>query len=236
MKLALIMAALVVPVASPALAQRQVEMDTGSSIAVPRRARISDAPGLSDQVRARKALADFARCTVDRKAQQMSGILAQPADKLSDTQFSKVADDECLMSGQMRMKPIMMRGAIFVELYRRRDQAERRGSAWSLPTVTFDVRAPVDPANTEFALQAGLLSFASCVVGRDPSAAKAVVLGPTASKEQDAAFAALAPHLGKCLPSGQNIKLGKPILEGALGEVLYRGTVPVASPVSQETR
>ena len=236
MKLALITAALMVPVASPALAQRQVEMDTGSSIPVPRRARISDAPGLSDQVRARKALADFARCTVDRKAQQVAAIAAQPADKLTDTQFFKIADDECLMSGQMRMKPITMRAAIFVELYRRRDQAERRGSSWSLPAVAFDERAPVDAADAERALQVGLLSFARCVVGRDPKTAKAVVLGPTASKEQDAAFAALAPNLGQCLPSGQNIKLSKPILEGALGEVLYRGTVPVASPVSQETR
>lgn len=236
MRHALITAMLLAPVASPALGQRQVESDTGSAIPVPRRARISDASGLSDQARARKTLAEFARCTVDRKMKQVSAVAARPVDKLNDSHFVKIADDECMSSGEMRMKPMLMRGALFVELYRRRDQAKRRGGSWSLPAVAFDERAQVDTANGALALEVGLLSFASCVIRHEPETTKAVVLKPAASKEQDAAFAALAPHLGQCLPSGQNIKLSKPILEGALGEVLYRGTVPLASPVSQEVR
>ncbi|MEP9401156.1 hypothetical protein [Sphingomonas sp. VNH70] len=223
-------------VASPALAQRQVEEDTGSRIAVPRRARIPDSPGLSEHARARVTLAQFARCTVDRKPSQVSAIVAQPAERLGDTLVAKAADDDCLSSGQMRMKPLLMRGALFTELYRRRNQAERRGAAWRMPAVAFDAHTPVAAADPEIAVQLALLSFAACVVQRDPETAKAVVLKPAASKEQDAAFAALAPLLGPCLPSGQEIKLGKTILEGALGEVLYRGTVPVARTVSQEAR
>ncbi|WP_294323048.1 hypothetical protein [uncultured Sphingomonas sp.] len=237
MKHPLITAILLASIATPALGQRQVEMETGSSIPVPRRARISNESGLTEQAQARRTLAEFARCTVDRRSAEVSVIAAQPAEKLSDSRFMKIADDECLSSGQMRMRPLLMRAALFVELYRRRDQAERRGAAWAVPAVAFDERAAVAGAATGgLALEVGLLSFASCVIRHDAEAAKAVVLKPTASKEQDAAFAALAPHLGQCLPSGQNVKLSKPILEGALGEVLYRGTVPPTSPVSQEAR
>jgi hypothetical protein len=236
MKHALITPILLACVASSALAQRQLETYTGSTIPVPRPARISDEPGLSDQARARKTLAEFARCTVDREARQVSAIVARPADKLNDAQFMKIANYECLSSGEIRMKSMLMRGALFTELYRRRNQAERRGLTWSLPAVAFDERAPVNTANSELALEVGLLSFASCVIRHEAETAKAVVLKPTASKEQDAAFAALASHLGQCLPSGQKIKLSKPILEGALGEVLYRGTVPLASSVSQEAK
>ncbi|MGN5374287.1 hypothetical protein [Sphingomonas hankookensis] len=236
MKRALLSTILLVSVALPANAQRQLERDTGSMIPVPRRARISDSGKLSDQARARVTLAQFARCTVDRRSKEVAALAGQSADKLGGMAMAKVADDECLSSGEMRMKPMLMRGALFVELYRRRERAAGRGEPWSMPAVAFDGRTPVDTGDGDLALQFGLLSFAECVVRHDAQATRAVVLAPTASNEQDAAFAALAPHLGQCLPGGQKIALGKSILEGALGEVLYRGTVPVAPSVSQEAR
>ncbi len=205
-------------------------------IPVPRRARISEAPGLSNPARSRITLADFARCTVDRKPSQVAMIAAQPAEKLNGGMMAKAADDDCLSSGQLRMKPMLMRGALFVELYRRRERATRQGDKWSLPAVAFDEQAQVDPTDADLKLQIGLLSFASCVIQHDPAVAKAIVLAPTAGKEQDAAIATLAPHLGQCLPGGQKITLGKTFLEGALAEVLYRGTVSVTLPMSQEAK
>jgi hypothetical protein len=82
----------------------------------------------------------------------------------------------------------------------------------------------------------GLLVLAQCVVEHDPVDAKAVVMARTASPAQNAAFAALAPNISQCLPSGQKLTLGKIILEGALGEVLYRGAVPPVRPASQESK
>ncbi|MCU6452539.1 hypothetical protein LPN01_00435 [Sphingomonas sp. A2-49] len=223
-------------IGSPAVAQKQTEMDTGSNIPIPRRARIAEGAGLSDIDRGRIAMAEFARCTVDRQSARVTGIAARPADKIDGPSLARLADDECLSSGELRFKPLLLRGALFVELYRRRNDARARKVAWQMPAVPFDPVVKTDPADATLSVQMALLAFAQCVVTRDPATASAVVMGPTASKTQNAAFAVLAPKLGSCLYDGQKITLSKLILEGALGEVLYRGTVPSVTTASQETR
>ncbi|WP_314375571.1 hypothetical protein [Sphingomonas paucimobilis] len=236
MKPLLILALSFASIATPAVAQRQMEADTGSLAPVPRRARISDAPSVSEKDRGRITMAQFVRCTVDRKPTNVARITSLPADKLGGVEFAKAADEDCLLAGEIRFKPILMRGALFVELYRRRQAAEQRHIEWRLPVVPFDVQTPVDPTNEELATQMALLAFAKCVIDRDPATARAVVMGPTVSKVQDTAINALVPNLGPCLPNGQKITLSRNILEGALGEVLYRGTVPSVRPASQEAK
>jgi hypothetical protein len=218
---------------SPANAQRKTEADTGSSIPIPLRARLPDRPGLSAADRGRIAMAEFARCTVDRREAGVVRMLNLPAEKVLPGSFAGLADDECLASGQMKFRPMLLRGALFVELYRRRNAAMMRQVAWRMPVVRFDANAPVDPASETPAVEMGLLAFAECVAKRDPVNAKAIVVGPTVSKAQDAAFAAITPNLGPCLFADQKITLGKIYLEGALGEVLYRGSAASADTAPQ---
>lgn len=221
---------------SPANAQRQTEADTGSNIPIPRRARLPEKPGQSAADRGRIAMAEFARCTVDRRAPGVVKMLSLPAAKVVPASFASLADDECLASGQMSFKPMLLRGALFVELYRRRNAAMSRNVAWQMPVVPFDAKASIEPTAETPAVQIGLLAFAACVARRDPVNAKAIVIGPTVSKAQDAAFTAIAPNLGPCLFADQKITLGKIFLEGALGEVLYRGSVPSADTASQGSK
>ena len=81
-------------------------------------------------------------------------------------------------------------------------------------------------------MQYALLYLADCVIKRDAQDAGDVVLLPTASKAQEASFKKLIPNLGPCLVQGQKIAFSKPIIEGILAEVLYRGTVEPA-PVAE---
>lgn len=222
--------------ASPVAAQKQTEMETGSLIGIPRRARIADGSGISAVDRGRMAMAEFARCTVDRRSSGVAKMLTLPADAVASNTMAALADDECLASGQLKFKPILLRGALFVELYRRRIDGDRRNVVWRMPVVAFDPAKKVEDASGNAAVQVALLTLAQCVVERDAAGAKAVVLSPTSSKAQDAAFVALTPKIGSCLYAGQKLALSKMVLEGALGEVLYRGAVPTARPASQETK
>ena len=236
MRSSLALAMVGLSIASGAIAQKQTEADTGTNIPIPRRARLPETPGLSAADRRRIAMAEFARCTVDRQSGRVARLLALPAEDVNTTALAAMADDECLASGMMRFKPMLLRGALFVEVYRRRSEAGMRKVAWQLPVVPFDPNTQTTTVDGDRNIQMGLLVLAQCVAEHDPVDAKAVVMARTASPAQNAAFAALAPNISQCLPSGQKLTLGKIILEGALGEVLYRGVVPSARPASQESK
>ncbi len=235
MRGAYVLALLAAVSASGATAQRRSEMETGSIIPIPERARIPVDAKLTEDDRGRVAMEAFARCTVDRKAMQVGKIISLPANRISMDVWGRLADSECLAGGQLAFKPAVLRGALFTELYRRREQDVARGKAWTLPVVPFDDQAPIaaddpDPVNT------ALLSFAACVVAGDPDHAKVMVLMPNASAAQNAATSALRPSLGRCLTAGNTVKLSKTILEGALGEALYRGSSRPAPQASTELK
>lgn len=221
----------VLGMAQGAVAQRRVESDTGSHIPIPKRARIPEALDASKAESARVALAEFARCTVDRKAADVAKMLTIAANRLDDKVWTRLADDQCLDSGMMKFRSILLRGALFVELEHRRYDFKQRGKQWMLPVVPINdslTIAPQDPDPTSTAL----LSFATCVVDHAPDKAEAVLRTPTASTAQNAAFTALNPELGTCLPQGATVKLSKSILEGALAEATYRGHIP-AQPATE---
>lgn len=217
-------------------AQPVIEQQTGSHIPIPRRARIEERPGLSKIDEGRLSMAQFARCTVDRRAADVQKMLKLPADQVTATTMASLADDECLESGQMSFSPVLLRGALFAELYRRRTAAEGRGLPWRMAVVPFDPRAVAAEGSDAAKAQQGLLTFASCVVARDSAAAKSVVSALPTSKSQNDAFVGLTPNLGQCLFQDQKITLSKIVLEGALGEVLYRGVVTQTPEVSRETK
>lgn len=214
------------PVTVAATGQPQVERDTGSMIPVPARARI---PETGDQAeRNRIALSEFARCTVDRHGSELRKLVVLRADETDGYAWARLADNECLLSGQMRFKATLLRGAVFVELYRRRSVnrvTTGLGQAQAAPFVVMNVPAS---AGEDRVLQAGLLNFADCVIDHDRNDASVMVVARTASLEQNAALQKLAPFLGVCLPQGQQIKLARPVLEGAVAEVLYRGSAQAA--------
>lgn len=214
----LIVSAVALAASTMTVAQSRYQRDTGSLLPVPERARISD--GGDQAERSRLVLAQFARCTVDRRATQLRKLLVLPLDKLNDANWRTLADDECLASGEIRFKPILLRGAIFVELYRR--QMKEGRAARSFKAAPYQPTTVAEPG----ALDDALLAFADCIVGLDRTDASAMVVAATASRAQDGALARLRPSLGSCLPQGQKISLSRPVLEGSIAEILFREPAP----------
>ena len=212
----LIVSAVALAASTMAVAQSRYQQDTGSLLPVPERARIPDSGDQAE--RSRLVLAQFARCTVDRRATQLRKLLVLPLDKLSGASWGALADDECLAGGEIRFKPILLRGAVFVELYRRQMKGGQ-AAHFSFKAAPYQ---PTTVANTG-TLDDALLAFADCIVGLDRVDASAMVVAGTASREQDGALGRLRPSLGSCLPQGQKISLSRPVLEGSIAEILFRG-------------
>ena len=212
--------------ASPAAAQRDTELDTGSHIAIPRRARIPD-DAKSDNAAAQIAMAAFARCVIARDQRGVARALGMEIGPDYWKAMGRLATSECLSSGQMKIPQNVMRGAIFAEVYRLYD-AKKKAIVEVRP---LDFDNPLLPEYRSNPLRYALLAFADCVIKRDMDSARKVVLLPPASREKDDAFRALTPSLGPCLTSGHKITFSKPILEGVIAEVLYRESALPSAPV-----
>lgn len=213
-------------VATPVWGQDSTELDTGSHIPVPRRARIVSS-NLSQADNNRVTMSDFAKCVVARNPVAVArGLPIMIKGEQRQNILSGLATPQCLEDGQMSVPPRLMRGALFVELYRL--YALRKKVIFAPAPLQLD--EPLLPENRADPVEAGLLAFGDCVVKRDEVTARHVVVSPTASAEQNAAFKVLIPNLGPCLIAGQKITFSKPIIEGVLAEVLYREAL---SPIVQ---
>ncbi|MDO7842451.1 hypothetical protein [Sphingomonas immobilis] len=211
--------------AAPAIAQRHAKAETGSLVPIPAPVRVSENPKLSDDVRARIATAEFARCSVARFPDRVERALSLPKGGLAYWKaLERTASNECMDSGIIAMRRPLLRGALFVELYRRRWDAQQRGQTWgpSLTKVSFNIDPLTHPS--EDAMRDNeLLSLGNCVIAKDEASARNAILLPTASKGQEAALMSLVPSLGGCIPAGMKLTFSRPVIEAAIAEVLYRG-------------
>jgi hypothetical protein len=219
--------------APPVAAQEPLIAPTASHTVGASPAEISSKRSLSDMDRGRVAGAEYARCIAKRSPKRVDAVLAMPTAEAYRGAIAKLATGDCLAGGQLRFNGGVLRGALFVELYRQRSTAEARGDAWARSFVPLDVNAPF---GRDEAQQAFVLRFADCVVRRSPAVARNVVLLPTASAEQEAALKQLRPNLGPCFPAGLTTKISKAMLEGALAEVLYRTPAASSTPAAEEMK
>jgi hypothetical protein len=173
---------------------------------------------LSKASLARVELAKFARCTIDRAPREVARVLDMPEGPESRTATTILAGNSCHSARDAVFGEKEFRGALFVELYKRRVAA---GGA--TPTLAgFDADAVMTEGDAETQRFNGLLWFADCVVKRDAAAARDVVLSAIGSEAQVGAYQRLTPHLGPCLVEGAQVRFTRGVLEGALAEVLYR--------------
>jgi len=229
-----LLAGAVAAVCAPAAAQPAVESQTGSHILIPRRARIPENTA-SDRVRiSRQVMSEFARCVVDREPKAVARAVSASSQRDFDKAVDALSTDECLDSGMMRFKTDAMRGPLFVELYRRRADAEAHQKPWGpvAPKINLGTTPAQDSIDGE---HLPWLSFGECVVSTDSGAAQAIVLAPTASDLQDAAFAKAGAAFNACVSQGTTIRMGKQAIEAVLAEVLYRGVEPLAVATSTST-
>lgn len=200
--------------ATAATAQREAE--TGTRFKRPKPAEIPDKASMSEAERGRAALDQFGTCLVETNRDRVTSALQ--AD--SDDKFTRLTTNtECLRSGMLRFSADLLRGALYASLYRR-----DYGDAPVLiaeQTIDFGQMSPatIQPAT-------GMLMVADCVLRKDLKNARDFVVLPTGAVAETAAFVAIRPHLGPCVPAGQEVALSKNAIEGALAEALYRQSIP----------
>lgn len=203
----------------------QTQVDTGSHIAIPKRAKIPETG--SEEDKDLIVMRQFARCTYARNATGVArAVMMEPG--LDGEALNRLAADECLQYGTMKFSAALFRGALFGELYRRR--SEDGGKPWALPAEAFSVNA-VPPPTASLPLRTNffMLYLADCVHKVAPAEVKAVVTEPAASPAQKRAFSVLIPLLGPCVPQGMTLKLNRMTLEHAFAEYLYRASPLPAS-------
>jgi len=196
------------------------EAETGTRIPTPKPVTIPDRTGLSDADRARIALVAFGECAVARSPKLARQLVTTHADDpAAEKLLVSMATPDCLREGEMRMSSMLMRGAVFVGLYR---------SAYGRAQPAL----PADPTNfqdevgnvAEVAARQHIIlrEFGDCVVRAAPEQSRALLLAAPTGKAEQSAFGAIIPKLGPCLVEGNNVTFSKITLTGVIGEALFR--------------
>ena len=179
---------------------------------------------MSKADRARLVMLEFGQCTVRYNlpgARKVSLLFPWTPEFVQ--QAKKISESECLLGegavAELRSSPNLMRGAIYQAFYLDRF----RRAAPQLAAGPLDLSAETagqDQGRVQ--LYVALRRFGECVVRAAPAESRAVLLAPIGTKEEAAAYQALAPNLGPCLQQGQSVTFSKSMLGGLIAEVAYR--------------
>lgn len=205
----------------------------------------------------RRAVHDYAICVVKRRASEASEALLSDIDNVTlMKRYHSLIDGDCLTrslhaSVKMSFPGDLYRYALADALF------ARELANYTLPDLS-DVPplerralpdAPKPPAanaskseksryqdDLDHYVQAEAFravgEYGECVVRKNPSAAKALLLTNPETPAETSSFNALRPALGECLPEGRTFAFGKLVLRGTIAVNYYRlahaaGAVPV---------
>ena len=200
------------------------EVDLGSNVTRPKRAEIPNGYYTKEQ-RGRLVMREFARCTFATSPAKVAAVAMLPpgADVAG---LRELAQRDCLSEGIVGFDFALYRGTLFGEMYRRHEAIG--GKSWTYPVSPINLNAaPNEGDSAQIKLNYFLLSLTDCVIAKNAEAVRAVVLQPVGSKAQEAAFSAIIPQLGPCLPQGKTITFNRTSLEMGFGEYMYRALAPV---------
>ena len=168
------------------------------------------------------ALPAFAACLVEHDQPEIERVIARFPDEKEHKALWRLADADCLSSGELTMTDQLLRGALYAELYRRSysyhaPSISGAGIDWWADTTG----QPDGDANNYVALR----QFAECLVLKHPEESRQLMLVPPRSHREDEALGAMVPDMGPCLVAGVELKFSKPVVEGLIAEALYRLSV-----------
>lgn len=180
---------------------------------------------MSDADMGRAAMVGLAKCVVKLHPKAVDAYLAKfPYSPEWRKETAHLATADCLDNGELRFNPNLLRGSLFVAKYER-DFRAAAPQISDTPIAYLPGDAGPDDERRR-SVYYGMITFADCVVRRDPTDARDVVMSLVGSRREANAFGALGPSLSQCLPAGSTIKLSKEQLSGAIAEALYRISVP----------
>jgi len=170
---------------------------------------------------------DFAQCIVKRHYIQVTKTLAGPTDLAKDhTTLPKLMDKACffgsssvgkvggLESVEVTTNPIAFRGGLFKAL-----------------VVKDFARKPVAFGATPVEMigdNSDMLTFADCVVRRNPAASLTLIKTTAGAAAEQAALGALTPDLSECAAQNR-LSMRKGTLIGFVAEAYYRESIAAKS-------
>ncbi len=172
---------------------------------------------LSDVDQARDVTNRYGICIVKQHFSLVRRALALPDEDAVTKALVKLATDDCLWAGELRMSPRLLRGAVYRAVYLR-----------DFGYMSAATRAALTPANGQPGEDVGAaptITFGGCVARLSPDATRELVMADPATPQEDEAIAALRPALADCLPPKQQVRFNKSSLQALLSESLYKRTV-----------
>ena len=172
---------------------------------------------------------DFAQCLVDSRSMRAVDYLnTAPQSQAARFSIVRMVKYDCPNVGAVDFNDDELRGAMYAARYRR----DFGGGVPALSAAAINYRAelPGSVGPVEANSYVALHEFGECVVRSDPAAARALVLSRPATDAERAAFGALAPKLGACLSTGNDVRFTKLILANIVAETMYRLSAAAVAP------
>ena len=167
---------------------------------------------LSDIDRARELMNRYGLCVVKQHYGLVQRAIAQTDDAAQTRALAKIAQDDCLSTGTLKMSPPLFRGAVYRALYMR-DYA-------LMPRETLSALVA-----TKLTDDQASINFGACVAKLSPDGARALVLSDPATAAEKSAIAALRTSLSDCLPPKAQVRVTMWGLQATLSEALYKRMV-----------
>ena len=169
----------------------------------------------------RRIIDKFAACTLGRRRMLVLEALALPSGSTEqDEALAKLMKSDCLAPGNLHFSAVSFRGSLYKALVRAR--FARKPAPFGPEPVDYMKQPLLGVESPPIQPVAQLLSFASCVIHKDPGNARDAVVSAAGSPKEDAAMAELAKVYGQCLFTDQKFRFSKEILIGLLAEAYYR--------------
>ena len=184
------------------------------------RAKTPDNAYMKPSDKVRITLQAYGTCLIkDNRRQVESFLETWPDSPNYNSMVRRVASNNCIASGDLRMTSSFLRGALYVGLYKI-DYKDSPASVSKAP-INFGLQM-TDASTPNTKVYVSRMLFADCVVRRAAEESRRLVLTTPASKDEDLALSKLLPFLGPCIPQGQNVQFDRTVLSGILAEALYR--------------
>lgn len=155
---------------------------------------------------ARRVMIAYGRCVARNRMRLAQAILAEPI--FGEQQYALIrrrfgGSDGCMGSSgaELRFSPMLLVGAMAEWFILERYEEADLGAVAALD----DARV----REVGLTPRSGYEDVALCVVRHDPVAARDLVRSRPAGDAERAAIARLVPHLGTCLPAGQEYRFNR---------------------------
>lgn len=212
------------------VASAQLEPVTGSRIGRPAPAAPASDSHMSDKDQARAGLVAFGQCVVLTSRRPAERAIAMnPNDPAAYTALARLATPDCLRDADMHIPYPLMRGALYLGLYRA-DFARMEPPLRAEPTdMLKEMNGATDSASRQYMAQRDL---GECIVRAAPKASRELLLAKSTTSRENAAFAAVIPKIGPCLVQGYTVALSKIYVTSIVAEALYRLSTPAPAPAA----